>query len=136
MILSFQLLVLLLWGPPSFSAELDVDILQYHVIPDRGVVLERFGTIFAHPQLKSMTAVITLDKLELTTDCNSELQSMLDDFNKALFEDRYKGKTYEHSNGNSWLLQPLADFPNILNSTPSQHPSTGPWWYHPLHTQR
>ena len=84
MILSFQLLVLLLWGPPSFAAELDVDISQYHVIPDRGVVLERFGTIFAHPQLKIMTAVITLDRLELTTDCNSELQSVLDDFNTQM----------------------------------------------------
>ena len=57
---------------------------QYHVIPGRGVVLERFGTIFAHPQLKIMTAVITLDKLELRPDCNSELQTVKTDFDTQI----------------------------------------------------
>ena len=61
------------------------DTSQYVVMPNRGILLERYGTIFSHPQMNIMTAVITLDKLDHNDTCGSfNLQSVVDNFNNQM----------------------------------------------------
>ena len=67
-------------------AEVDEqDTSQYVVIPNRGVLLERYGTIFSHPQMNIMTAVITLDKLDYNETCDGlNLGTVTDNFNNQM----------------------------------------------------
>ena len=76
--------------------ELDA-LTSYIVIPNRGLVFEREGTIFAHPQMKLMTAIITLDRLTYNNNfendfCKRELNMVDQKFNKTM--ERYREITY------------------------------------------
>ena len=70
---------------------------DYVIIPNRGLKFTRAGTIFSHPQMNLMTAVITLDPLKFepthqNTICREALWNVERRFNKTM--EKYKAITH------------------------------------------